>query len=89
MAPYSSTPLAWKISWTKERDRLQSMGSQSQTRLRNFTHFTACSSSGVKNPSANARTCLLVKFHGQRSLVGYSPWDGKESDTIEHTNAEV
>ena len=27
MAPYSST-LAWKIPWTEEPDRLQSMGSQ-------------------------------------------------------------
>ena len=24
------------------------------------------------------------KFHGQRSLVGYSPWGHKEWDTIEH-----
>ena len=23
------------------------------------------------------------EFHGQRSLVGYSPWGGKESDTTE------
>ena len=28
--------LAWKIPWTKEPGRLQSMGSQSQTRLSNF-----------------------------------------------------
>ena len=26
---------------------------------------------------------LLGKFHGQRSLVGYSPWSHKESDMIE------
>ena len=26
---------------------------------------------------------LPGEFHGQRSLVGYGPWDGKESDTIE------
>ena len=26
---------------------------------------------------------LLGKFHGQTSLVGYSPWDRKELDTIE------
>ena len=26
---------------------------------------------------------LPVEFHGQRSLVGYSPWGCKESDTIE------
>ena len=24
---------------------------------------------------------LPGEFHGQRSLVGYSPWDHKESDT--------
>ena len=28
---------------------------------------------------------LPGKFHGQRSPVGYSAWDGKESDTTEHT----
>ena len=25
------------------------------------------------------------KFHGQRSLAGYSPWGHKESDETEHT----
>ena len=29
--------LAWKIPWTEEPDRLQSMGSQSQIRLSVFT----------------------------------------------------
>jgi len=33
MATHSSI-LAWKIPWMEERDRLQSMGLQSQTRLR-------------------------------------------------------
>ena len=36
MAPHSRT-LAWKIPWTKEPGRLQSMGSKSWTRLSNFT----------------------------------------------------
>ena len=36
MAIHSST-LAWKSSWTEEPDRLQSMGSQSRTRLSDFT----------------------------------------------------
>ena len=44
MATHSST-LAWKIPWTEEPGRLQSMGSlKSQTRLSNFTftfHFHA------------------------------------------------
>ena len=44
MAPHSSTLLAWKIPWTEEPGRLQSMGSLSQTRLSAFTftfHFYA------------------------------------------------
>ena len=43
MATHSST-LVWKIPWTEEPGRLQSMGSRSQTRLSNFTftfHFHA------------------------------------------------
>ena len=43
MAPHSST-LAWKTPWTEEPGRLQSMGSQSWTRLSDFTftfHFHA------------------------------------------------
>ena len=36
MAIHSST-LAWKIPWTEEPDRLQSMGSQSWARLSDFT----------------------------------------------------
>ena len=42
MAPHSST-LAWKVPWTEERGRLQSMGvTKRQTRLSDFTftfHF--------------------------------------------------
>ena len=38
MVTHSST-LAWKITWMEEPGRLQSMGSQSQTRLRGFTFF--------------------------------------------------
>ena len=36
MATHSSS-LAWKIPWTEEPGGLQSMGSQSQTRLSDFT----------------------------------------------------
>ena len=46
-APYSST-LAWKIPWTEEPGRLQSMRSLSQTWLSDFTftfHFLATHSS--------------------------------------------
>ena len=43
MAPHSSS-LAWRIPWTEEPGRLQSMRSQSWTRLSDFTftfHFHA------------------------------------------------
>ena len=33
--------------------------------------------------------CLPGKFHGQRSLVGYSPWDCKESDMTELLTYQV
>ena len=36
MAPHSNT-LAWKIPWTQEPGRLQSMGSLGRTRLSDFT----------------------------------------------------
>ena len=32
---------------------------------------------------------LPGKSHGYRGLVGYSPWDGKELDTTEHSTAHV
>ena len=34
-----SSILAWRIPWTGEPGRLQSIGSQSQTRLSNYTHI--------------------------------------------------
>ena len=32
---------------------------------------------------------LAGKFHGQRSLVGYSSWDCKESDETGHTHTHI
>ena len=32
---------------------------------------------------ATCSSILAWKFHGQRNLVGYRPWDHKESDTTE------
>ena len=37
MATTHSSTLAWQIPWTEEHGRLQSMGSQSRTRLSDFT----------------------------------------------------
>ena len=32
---------------------------------------------------------LLRKFHAQRSLAGYNPWDHKESDTTKHSSTQL
>ena len=44
--------------------------------------------SGMGRPAGEGNSNPLQyswrKFHGQKSLVGYSPWDCKESDTTEH-----
>ena len=44
-------------------------------------------SPGVGNGNQLQYFCL--KFCGQRSLTGYSPWDCNESDTAEHTHAHT
>ena len=41
--------LAWKIPWTEEPGRLQSMGSQSQTRLSYFHSLMAESKEELKS----------------------------------------
>ena len=56
MAPHSST-LAWKIPWTEEPGRLQSMVAKSQTQLSNFTftfHFHALEKEMVTHSSVLA-----------------------------------
>jgi len=53
MAPHSST-LAWKIPWMEEPGRLQSMGSQSRTRLKWLS-----SSSSSSTYQKNFRLLLL------------------------------
>ena len=45
-------------------------------------------SCGEENVNPLQYSCL-EKSHGQRSLVGYSPWGHKESDTTEWLHLEV
>ena len=56
MATHSST-LAWKIPWTEEPARLQSMGSQRVRHLSDFTftfHFRALEKEMATHPSVLA-----------------------------------
>ena len=86
MAPHSSN-LAWKIPWTEEPGKLQSMGSLrvSQTRLNDFTftfHFHALEKECQPTP-----VLLPRKSHGWRSLIGCNPQGCKESDTTERLSS--
>ena len=51
---------------------------------------SACKAGGLgsipglgRSPGEGIPVFLSGEFHGQRRLVGYSPWGGKESDTTE------
>ena len=83
MAPHSST-LAWKIPWTEEPGRLQSMGSlrvrhDSATSLSLFT-FMHCRRKWQPTP-----VFLPGESQGQGSLVGFCLWGRTESNTTEAT----
>ena len=67
MAPHSST-LAWKIPWMEEPGRRQSMGSQSRTRLSDFTftfHFHA-----LEKEMATHSSVLAWRIPGKREPGG-------------------
>ena len=42
----------------------------------------------LEKEMATAPVFLPGKFHGRRSLVGYSPWGHKESDTTERLQCQ-
>ena len=83
MAPLSST-LAWKIPWTEEPGRLQSMGllgvgHDSATSLSFFT-FMHWRRKWQPTP-----VFLPGESQGQRSLVGCRLWGRTELDATEAT----
>ena len=71
MATHSSI-LAWRIPWTVEPGRLRSMGLQ---RLKQLSTHILWRRQWQPTP-----VLLPGESHGQRSLVGYSPWGLKPSD---------
>ena len=83
MAPHSSA-LAWKIPWTEEPGRLQSMGSlgvghdcATSLSLSTFMHW--------RRKWQPTPVFVPGESHGRRNLVGYSPWGRTELDTTEAT----
>ena len=81
MAPHSST-LAWKIPWTEEPSRLQSMGSLRvgrdwATSLFTFMHW--------RRKWQTSPVFLPGESQGRESLVGCRLWGHTESDRTEVT----
>ena len=83
MAPHSST-LAWKIPWTEEPGRLQSMGSRrvgddgaTSLSLFTFMHW--------RRKWQPTPVFLPGESQGLGSLVGCRLWGHTESDTTEAT----
>ena len=83
MATHSST-LAWKIPWTEEPGRLQSMGSwrvghdwATSLSLFTFLHW--------RRQWQPTPVFLPGESQGGRSLVGFRLWGRTESDTTEVT----
>ena len=80
MAPHSRI-LAWKIPWTEEPGRLQSMGSR---RLSDFTfHFHP-----LEKEMATDSSVLAWRILGTGSLVGCRLRSLTESDTTEVTQQQ-
>ena len=86
MAPHSST-LAWKLPWTEEPGRLQSMGSGRVRRywaasisLFTFMHW--------RRKWQSTPAFLPGESRGWRSLVGCCLWGCTESDTTEATQQQ-
>ena len=86
MATHSST-LAWKIPWTEEPGRLQSMGSQRVRRdwATSLSLFTFMHWRRKWQPTP---VFLPGESQGQRSLVGCYLGDCTESDTTEATEQQ-
>ena len=78
MATHSNS-LAWRTPWTEEPGRPQSMGSQSQAQLSDFT-FMHWRRKWQPTP-----VFLPGESQGRGSLVGYRLWGHTESDTTEAT----
>ena len=83
MAPHSST-LAWKIPWTEEPGRLQSMGSW-RGRHNWATSLSVFTFMHWRRKWQPTPVFLPEESQGQRNLIGCHLWVHAESDTTEVT----
>ena len=94
MVTHSST-LAWKSPWTEEPGRLQSMGSQSQTWLSDFTHTHTHTHTHIyiyiererekeRERQFFINICLSLCMHAQTCPTFWDPVDFSPSDFLVH-----
>ena len=83
MATHSST-LAWKIPWTEEPCRLQSMGSL-RVRHNRATSLSLFTFMHWRRKWQPTPVLLPGESQGQKSLMGCRLWGRTESDTTEAT----
>ena len=83
MATHSNT-LAWKVPWTEEPGRLQSMGAQRVGRDW-ATSLSLSTCMHWRRKWQPTPVFLPGEFQGWRSLVGCHPWGRTELDTTETT----
>ena len=83
MAPHSST-VAWKIPWTEEPGRLQSVG-WLRVRHDRGTSLSLFTFMHWRRKWQPTPVFLPGESHGRRSLVGCSRWGRTELDTTEAT----
>ena len=79
MAPHSSTP-AWKIPWTEEPGRLQSMGSLESDTTERLPFHVSLSCTGEGNGNPLQCSCLENHRDGWAAISEVA-----ESDTTEAT----
>ena len=84
MAPHSST-LAWKIPWTEELGRLQSVGSLRRVRYNWATSLSLFTFTHWRRKWQPTPVFLPGESQGRGSLVGCRLWGRTESDMTEAT----
>ena len=83
-AIFHSSISAWKIPWTEEPGRLQSMGSR-RVRHNWVTSLSLFTFMLWRRKWQPSPVFLPGESHGERSLVGCHPWGCTELDTTEAT----
>ena len=78
MAPHSSTA-AWEIPWMVKR-----LPAMQESRVQSLGHEDP-----LEKEMAPYSSFLPGESHGRRSMVGYSPWGCKESDTTQRLHSHV